>query len=102
MFRESLSEREGMLFVFSKEEVYNFWMKNMRIPLDIIWISSGKEIVAIKEQVPACIQEPCEIIRPNATALYVLEVASGVARKYKIKIGDSVKFKYTLAPSTQR
>jgi uncharacterized membrane protein (UPF0127 family) len=97
MFRESLLERKGMLFVFPQEEVYNFWMKNMRVSLDMIWVSSGKMIVDIKENVPPCIQEPCEIIRPGAKALYVVEVVSGFAKKHKLKIGDLIKFKYTPA-----
>jgi uncharacterized membrane protein (UPF0127 family) len=95
MFRESLLEKEGMLFVFPQEEVYNFWMKNMRISLDMIWVSSDKRIVDIKEDVPPCIQEPCEIIRPNTKARYVVEVVSGFAKKHKLKVGDSIKFKYT-------
>ncbi len=97
MFRESLLEREGMLFVFPQEEVYNFWMKNMRISLDMIWVSPDKRIVDIKEAVPPCIQEPCEIIRPGTKALYVVEVVSGFAKKHKLKVGDSIKFKYTPA-----
>jgi len=95
MFRESLLEKEGMLFVFPQEEVYNFWMKNMRISLDMIWVNSDKRIVDIKEDVHPCMQEPCEIIRPDAKARYVVEVVSGFAKKHKLKVGDLIKFKYS-------
>src|SRR3989344_7461514 len=56
MYRESLGENEGMLFIFEDEEIYPFWMKNTLILLDIIWISSDLIIVDIKKVVP-CAEE---------------------------------------------
>ena len=92
MFRDSLAENQGMLFVFEKEDRYGFWMKNMRFPLDIIWIDAEKRIVDIKKDVPACGEEGCETLTPAAEAKYVLEVQSGFTDRRGIKIGDRIDF----------
>jgi uncharacterized membrane protein (UPF0127 family) len=52
MFRESLPANHGMLFTFLEEQEWSFWMKNTRMPLDIIWINKGKKIVHIERNVP--------------------------------------------------
>ena len=49
MDRKYLAQDSGMLFVFEKEGIYNFWMKNTLIPLDIIWIDGNNKIIFIKE-----------------------------------------------------
>ena len=91
MFRESLAVDRGMLFIFEEEGLYSFWMKNMRFPLDIIWLDLNKKIVDIKENVPPC-GESCEILNPGNKAKYVLEVNAGFAGRNKIKVGESVEF----------
>lgn len=91
MFRKSLADNQGMLFIFDKEAKYGFWTKNMQFPLDIIWISQDKRIVDIKTNVLPC-QEPCEILMPNAYARYVLEVNAGFVERNQIKIGEKVNF----------
>lgn len=93
MYRESLAWKSGMLFIFDKEAQYSFWMKNMLIPLDIIWIDSNKKIVDITQDALPCKgQAACESIIPVAGAKYVLEVNSGFTDKNQIKIGDFVDF----------
>jgi hypothetical protein len=92
MFRDSLAENQGMIFIFDKEDRYGFWMKNMRFPLDIIWIDAEKRIVDIKKDVPACREESCETLMPAAEAKYVLEVQSGFTDRRGIKIGDRIEF----------
>lgn len=91
MFRESLAGDKGMLFIFQREAIYSFWMKNMRIPLDMIWIGSDKKVVDIKQDVPPC-RDTCESLIPLSPAMYVLEVQAGFTQKYNIKTGDPVKF----------
>ncbi len=91
MFRKSLPEKEGMLFVFDQEAPHAFWMKNMYIPLDIIWISQDKRIIDIKTNNPPC-QGKCENIVPCAPARYVLEVSSGFVNRNAIKVGEQVRF----------
>ncbi len=72
MFRESLCHDCGMLFVLDAEDFHSFWMKNTVIPLDMIFIDSGLDVVDILHAVP-CEEEPCELYTPGEKALYVLE-----------------------------
>ena len=78
MERDLLEKDNGMLFVFSEEDAYSFWMKNMKISLDIIWINADGNVVYFVEGAPPCVQSPCQTYSPNADALYVLEVNPGV------------------------
>ena len=91
MFRKSMPQDRGMLFVFDKEAVYNFWMKNTRFPLDIIWIDQTKKIVDIYEYALPC-KDVCKTIVPQAAALYVLEVNAGFTKRHGINISDSLSF----------
>lgn len=91
MFREILSENQGMLFIFEQDDRYNIWMKNMQFALDIIWIGKDKRIVDIRTNVPPC-KETCEGLIPQEKAQYVLEVNAGFTQENKIRIGDRVDF----------
>ncbi len=93
MFRKSLEQGKGMLFVFDEEGNYPFWMKNTLIPLDIIWLDKNQAIVFIKENAPPC-TEICDSINPKRDAMYVLEVNSGASRQLKLKIGDKMLTNY--------
>jgi len=90
MFRESLDEKEGMLFIFEQPAEYSFWMKNMKIPIDIIFLNENKEIVTIHSSVPPCVSESCELYHPSGPALYVVEVKAGFSERHGLKEGDKV------------
>jgi len=90
MFRKSLAETKGMLFVFSKEDLYPFWMKNTYIPLDIIWLDKNSTVVFIASNTTP--QTTKEII-PSSFALYVLEINAGLTERLGIKIGDKMEIK---------
>ncbi|HET8774073.1 MAG TPA: DUF192 domain-containing protein [Thermoanaerobaculia bacterium] len=92
MFRDHIDSGKGMLFVFPQDDVVSFWMKNTRIPLDMIWIDSGRRVVGIKENVPPCRIEDCPSYGPGVVARYVLEVGGGEAAKHRLKVGDSLQF----------
>ena len=93
MFRESLGEDKGMLFVYDDEGIYVFWMKNTLMPLDIIWINSDFEVVHVEKNVKPCINfENCEIFQPSINAKFVLELNSGVVNTLEIEEGKKVKF----------
>src|SRR5512143_2397775 len=77
MFREKLDPKEGMLFVFDSEEPHSFWMKNMKFPIDILWLDRERKIVYIAKSVPACAKEPCPFYSPLLPSLYVLELTAG-------------------------
>lgn len=87
MYRRSLDENKGMLFIFEKEEIHTFWMKNTIIPLDMIWITSEGKVVHI-EQAEPCYNEVCKTYYPFKKATYVLEVNIGYTEKNNISVGD--------------
>jgi len=88
MFRQSLDNNSGMLFVFDNEGVYTFWMKNTLIPLDMIWIDSNYSVVFIARNASPCKTEQCPITNPGRNALYVLEINSGEIDKLGLREGD--------------
>ena len=91
MFRESLAENAGMLFIFPEEAEHRFWMKNTRIPLDMIFISADKRVAAVITAIP-CVSDPCLTYSPQAHARYVVEVNAGFAAQHGIQTGDRVTF----------
>src|SRR3989344_5651272 len=101
MFRKSLGENEGMLFIFPSEGKHTFWMDNTYIPLDIIWISANMKIVHIEENVQPCIVEGSAMDKlrdmfrtygPSENAKYVLEVGGGWIKNNEIAHSGSVDF----------
>lgn len=94
MFRKSLEQNKGMLFIFAKEEKYSFWMKNTLIPLDIIWINKDSKVVFISENTQPCKWYCCSSVKPTADAKYVLEVNSGMVKKMELKVGDELNLTY--------
>lgn len=93
MFREKLLAGQGMLFVFEKEGIYPFWMKNTLLPLDILWLDAGRRVVHIETNVPPCPADPCPSYPPSRPALYVLELAAGGAKLYDLKLFDRLEFR---------
>ena len=88
--RDSLPQNFGMLFVYDRPGDYQFWMKNTRIPLDIFWVNEHKQITHIEQRVEPR-SYPKTFGSPKLSK-YVLETNAGIAEKYKIKVGDSVRF----------
>lgn len=64
MFRETLDEEYGMLFIFSVSKLHSFWMKNTLIPLDMVWIDDQLKVVQVVTAQP-CITDPCPIYTPE-------------------------------------
>ena len=89
MFRETLAQNTGMLFVFDHDTQGAFWMKNTLIPLDIIFIDAKERIVEILPMQP-CAADPCGLYLSSAPYRYALEVNQGFAKRHGIKIGDVV------------
>lgn len=92
MYRDRLDPGHGMLFLFPNDNVLAFWMKNTRIPLDMIFLDSNRRVVGIVESAPPCKFDPCPSYGPNAIARYVLEVAGGQARVHALKKDDVLQF----------
>ncbi len=87
MYRTSLPENRGMLFEFQGEEIRSFWMKNMLIPLDVIFAASDGRIVSIKTMLP-CQTDDCPAYSSDEPARYALEINAGLSKKYGLKPGD--------------
>lgn len=90
MYRDYLEAGEGMLLVFTALDFHTIWMKNCRIPLDIIWLSPEFSIVHMEENVPPCREDPCPSYGTMQKARYVLEVNAGVVRDEGLSLGDSL------------
>jgi uncharacterized protein len=90
MNRTFLNENSGMLFVFPTEQKQSFWMKNMRIPLDIVFITEDMHVLNIYQSVPPCSADPCVSYASNAPIKYALEVNAGLSAQHGITIGDTV------------
>ncbi len=86
MFRESLNEDSGMLFIFDEVNYHSFHMKNTTIPLDIAFIDKWGIIESIKELKPLS----AEHIGPNSPILFALEVNKGWFKEHDVKVGDKV------------
>lgn len=88
--RAGLWPNQGMLFVFSTADYRGIWMKDMRFPIDIIWLDEQKKIVDIKAN--ATPDSYPTVFAPAAPAKYVIEVNAGFAAANKLKVGDSALF----------
>lgn len=97
--RDSLGSDEGMLFVVKKDSRPIFWMKNMRFPIDIIWVNDGtvSEIhqnVAVPQ--PNTPNSALIRYRPQRVIDYVVEVEAGFTQNNNIKVGDTVQLPLSL------
>jgi uncharacterized membrane protein (UPF0127 family) len=87
---KQIDVNQGMLFLFSKPGYYSFWMKDMHFPIDIIFIS-GNKVVDVFENVPVSPNDNLPVYATKTRADKVLEINSGLSKKYNIEIGNTVK-----------
>lgn len=88
--RVSLAPDAGLLFVFDVSGQHGIWMKDMRFPIDIIWIGEQRRIVTIAERVSPDTYP--KVFLPETDARYVLEVNAGYAAAHDLHVGDPVFF----------
>ena len=100
MYRSALGDDQGMLFPFDPPQVVGFWMKNVLIPLDMIFMRDG-EVKMIAASVPPCNTNPCPAYRSKTAINQVIELRGGRAASLGLKVGDRVKLQL-LRPSLQR
>ena len=89
MYRRSMADSCGMLFLFNVEEQQSFWMKNTYLPLDIIYVNANKQIVSIAQN---CKPLSEESIPSNGKTKYVVEVNAGYTAKSGLKKDDKIDF----------
>lgn len=92
MFRDELAQDAGMLFIWPRAELRSFWMRNTRIPLDIVYLSPELEIVGWSLDTPPCRTRQCPGYPSGRPAQYVLEVNAGEMARLGAEIGDRVRF----------
>ena len=89
MYRTSLGEDRGMLFVFQREQPLSFWMKNTRIPLSIAYIDSKGRITDILDMKPLDDKPPHYV--SSEPVQYALEVNQGFFDEHGVKVGDTAR-----------
>lgn len=94
MFRETLPEGRAMLFIHTNPNRYPYWMYQVRVPLDIIWMDKSRRIVEIVESAPPCTTKASECVNHGGTkeATYVLELPGGYGRKHGVREGEVLRF----------
>jgi uncharacterized protein len=92
MYRDALDMDKGMLFVFTNEEVLNFWMKNTFIDLSIAYVNKKFKIVDIQEmKATTSVQTSTPPTYPSKKpAMYALEMSKGWFKKNNIIIGQTL------------
>ena len=94
MFRNSLAGDRGMLFVHGSPGKYTYYMYQVKIPLDIIWLDSRHKVVELSENTPPCKTKAsqCPLYGGNQEALIALELPGGGAKKHGIRPGVTIEF----------
>ncbi len=91
MFRDSMPEDHGMLFIFPDTALRGFWMKNCKFPQDMLFFDADMRLISVQKRVPVCTGEPCPSYSSGAPAKYVLELNAGQADKIGVQSGDVFK-----------
>ncbi|OGS11215.1 MAG: hypothetical protein A2234_11045 [Elusimicrobia bacterium RIFOXYA2_FULL_58_8] len=93
MFKETMPDKAGMLFVFADDEIRTFWMKNTYVSLDIVFLDGDMKVRNVFHRVPRSnpSQPEAEVAKVSAPAKFVLELAAGKARKSRLQPGSVIK-----------
>lgn len=89
MYRESMEEKQGMLFIFPDVAMHSFYMKNTEFPLDIIFIDEDLEIASFQENAQPLDESG---LSSQVPIKYVLEVNAGLSEKWLLEVGDRISF----------
>lgn len=89
MYRESMEEKQGMLFIQDEFKVQNFYMKNTQISLDLVFIDENLKIVSFQEKAKPFDESS---LSSQVPAKYVLEINAGLAEKWLLEVRDSISF----------
>ncbi|WP_374319661.1 DUF192 domain-containing protein [Pseudoxanthomonas kaohsiungensis] len=101
MFRDAMADDHGMLFIHDRQEPQAYWMKNTRIPLDILYFDRDRRLVSQQRDVPPCSAgDRCPPYPSRAPAQYVLELNAGQAARLGMQDGALLTFGPGIAPAT--
>ena len=85
MYRESMEENQGMLFIYNRESMRNFYMKNTYIPLDLVFFDADSTIVSFQKDA----QPLDETLLPSQVpAQFILEINAGLSERWNLNTGD--------------
>jgi uncharacterized membrane protein (UPF0127 family) len=99
MFRDTLADGTGMLFIHESESPQAYWMKNTRIPLDILYFDDDRKLVSQQRGVPPCSAgNNCPSYPSDQPARYVLELNAGEAARLKLEDGAELTFGKGIPP----
>lgn len=89
MWRRSMEDKQGMLFIMEENELQSFWMLNTYISLDIIYVNENKEIVSIQANT---IPQSIQAVPSGEAAKYVVEVNAGFCEQVGLQVGDRIQW----------
>ena len=92
MYRNTMKKNQGMLFVFDDVSERFFYMKNTKIPLDIIYINEKMKIVSFQKNAKPFDENS---LPSNFPAKYVLEVNAGLVDAWSLTVGDTITYTTT-------
>ncbi len=90
MYRRSMTDSQGMLFIMEKSAPQSFWMRNTYMPLDIIFVDENNVILNIHQNARPRSDTP---LPSQGNAKYVVEVIGGFTQAYGVKPGDKIEWK---------
>lgn len=101
MYRSALPNNRGMLFKFPSAQPVQFWMKNVPVALDMVFLQNGV-VKYIQAAAPPCATEPCPTYGPNVPIDTVIELRAGRASELKLQPGDKVTIRFLKASNLQK
>lgn len=91
--RKSLGRNEGMLFIFNKKERYTFWMKDMEIPLDFIWLDDNTVADITKNVLPPNYDlDNLKLYNPMIPVNKVIEINADTIERLQLSVGENIEF----------
>lgn len=90
MGRTELAANRGMLFDFPEGVTPSIWMRNMHIPLDLIYLDGDARITHLFEAVPPCKAQPCALYSADRPLRFVIEVPAGTVDRLDLKVGQQI------------
>ncbi|NEO99448.1 MAG: DUF192 domain-containing protein [Symploca sp. SIO2E9] len=100
MYRTDLAPDRGMLFIFEPPRPVAFWMRNVNISLDMVFIRD-EQVQAIAANVPPCTTPQCPTYGPPMAIDQVIELAGGRAAELGLVVGDQVSVSFLDAKTNQ-
>ena len=97
MHRDKMAADHGMIFIFDTPDNYKFWMKNTKIPLDLIFLDASGKVVGI------CDLKPLDEtgVGCDAVSSYAIELNAGTAKNAALKVGDKITLPEKLLKNTK-